>query len=63
MEQQSIREILFEYVSFCKVQYECPPLEFANGIQSLPNRELSRVKTRKNMVTSYLGNGSIDESN
>jgi hypothetical protein len=38
MEQQSIREILFEYFSFHKVHYECPPLEFANGIRSLPIR-------------------------
>jgi hypothetical protein len=38
MEQQAIREILFEYFSFRKVPYEHPPLEFADGIQSLPIR-------------------------
>jgi hypothetical protein len=38
MEQQSIREVLFEYLSFREVPYERPPLEFADGIQSLPIR-------------------------
>jgi hypothetical protein len=36
MEQQSVREILLEDFSFRKVSYERPPLEFADGIQSLP---------------------------
>jgi hypothetical protein len=44
MEQQSIREILFEYFSFRKVTYERPPLEFANGIQSLPIGSLHELR-------------------
>jgi hypothetical protein len=38
MEQQSIREVLFEYLSFREVPYKGPALEFANRIQSLPLR-------------------------
>jgi hypothetical protein len=38
MEQQSVREILFKYFSFRKVPYERSPLEFADGVQSLPIR-------------------------
>jgi hypothetical protein len=37
-ERQVVREILFEYFRFRKVPYECLPLEFADGIQSLPIR-------------------------